>query len=146
MILVSHISGIRPERDYPESSATCPNEMHYGTKSIVGNVPASVQKMRNESISRLHADMDVCKGSTDMPRKATQRCSATLNSVKRFRNPLLWQQMRTETESSAIGTPSLSVVGGCQIIAGVIVVALIIAGFVLTRKPPQIQANNPASP
>ena len=86
MILVSHISGIRPERDYPKSSAICPNEMRYGTKSIVGNVSASIQKMRNESMSRLHADRDACKGSTDTPRKAPQGCSATLNPVKGFRN------------------------------------------------------------
>jgi hypothetical protein len=37
MILVSHISEIRPKKDYPELSAICPNEMRYGTKSVVGN-------------------------------------------------------------------------------------------------------------
>ena len=90
MILVSHISGIRPEKDYPELSAICPNEMRCGTKSTVGNVPAPIQKVRNKGISRLHTDRDVCKESTDTSKEATQGCSATPNPVKRFRNPLRW--------------------------------------------------------
>ena len=98
MLLVSHVSEIRSEKNYPESSAICPNEMHYGTKSIVGNVPASIQKMQNKNISRLHIDRDVCKESTDTSKEATQGCSATLNPVKRFRNPLRWQQMRMDED------------------------------------------------
>ena len=98
MLLVSHVSEIRSEKNYPELSAICPNEMHYGTKSIVGNVPAFIQKMQNKNISRLHTDRDVCKESTDTSKEATQGCSATLNPVKRFRNPLRWQQMRTDED------------------------------------------------
>ena len=114
MILVSHMSEIRPEKDYPELSAICPNEMHYGTQSVVGNASVSIQRNRYNDISRLHTDRDVCKESTDTSKEATQGCSATLNPVKRFRNPLRWQQMKTDTESRARGTPQNLFVGGCQ--------------------------------
>ncbi len=82
MILVSHMSEIHPAKEYPELSAICPNEMHYGTKFVVGNAPASIQKMWNKSISRLHADRDVCKESTDTSKEATQGCSATLKFAR----------------------------------------------------------------
>ena len=114
MILVSHVSEIHPEKEYPELSAIYPNEMHYGTKSVVGNVPASIQKMQSKNISRLHTDRDVCKESTDTSRKATQGCSATLNPIKRFRNPL---PMATGEDGYRVKNkrnPTNSFVGGCQ--------------------------------
>ena len=82
MILVSHISEIRLEKDYPESSAICPNEMRYGTKSVVGNASVSIQRNRSNDISRLHTDRDVCKGRTDTSKGATQGCSATLKFAR----------------------------------------------------------------
>ena len=36
-------------------------------------------KVLSKNLSRLNADRDAFKGSTDTPRKATQGCSATLN-------------------------------------------------------------------
>ncbi len=81
------MSEIRSERDYPEFSVICPNEMHHGTKFTVGNASVFIQRNRYNDISRLHADRDVCKGSTGTPKEATQGCSATPNPVKRFRNP-----------------------------------------------------------
>ena len=114
MILVSHVSEIRPGEDYPELSAICPNEMHYGTKSTVGNASVSIQRNRYNDIFRLHTDRDVCKESTDTSRSATQGCSATLNPVKRFRNPIRWQQMRMDTESRARGTSHPLDERGCQ--------------------------------
>ncbi len=116
MMLISHMSEIRPEKDYPELSAICPNEMHYGTKSVVGNVPASIQKVRNKSISRLHTDRDVCKESTDTSREATQGCSATLNPVMVPKPaPMATDEDGQRQKQSARGTPSLSVAGGCQL-------------------------------
>ncbi len=53
-----------------------------GMKSTVGNVPASIQEVRNKSISRLHTDRDVCKESTDTSKEATQGCSATLKFAR----------------------------------------------------------------
>ena len=81
MILVSHMSEIRPERDYPELSAIYPNEMRYGTKSVVGDATATHPKKADKGIPRLHADRDACKESTDTSKEATQGCSATLNPV-----------------------------------------------------------------
>ena len=43
IILASHMSEIRPEKGYSESSAICPNEMHYGTQSVVGNASVSIR-------------------------------------------------------------------------------------------------------
>ncbi|MCL4375592.1 hypothetical protein M1394_02225 [Candidatus Marsarchaeota archaeon] len=100
MMLVSHMSEIRPEKDYPELSAIYPNEMHYGTKSVFGNASVSIQRNRYNDISRLHTDRDICKESTDTSRKATQGCSATLNPIKWFRNPLRWQHVRTDKDGS----------------------------------------------
>ncbi len=126
MMLVSRTFEIRPEKDYPESSAICPNEMHYGTKSVVGNVPAPIQKVRNKRISRLHADRDACKESTDTSREATRGCSATLNPVMVPKlAPMATDEDGQRQKRSARGTPSLSVVGGCQIQANTLIVGMI---------------------
>ena len=56
--------------------------VHYVMKYIVEDASASVQKGQVKDMPRLHADRDVCKGSTDTPRKATQGCSATLRFAR----------------------------------------------------------------
>lgn len=58
-------------------------------------------KGMNNGISRLHTDRDVCKGNTDIPRNATQGCSATLKLDKVLQNPLRWRQVRTESQAQA---------------------------------------------
>ena len=50
----------------------------------VGNASALHPKRAGNGISRLHADSDACKGSTDTPKNATQGCSAALKLSKRF--------------------------------------------------------------
>jgi hypothetical protein len=113
MILVSYMSEIRPEKDYPELSTICPNEMHYGTKSIVEDASASVQKGQVKDIPRLHTDRDVCKGSTDTPKNATQGCSATLKLDKGSSKPAPMATNEDGTQRKR-RTPRNSFVGVCQ--------------------------------
>ena len=121
MILVSYISEIRPERDYPESSAICPNEMHYGTKSVVGNASVSIQRNRSNDISRLHTDRDVCKESTDTSKEATQGCSATLNPVMVPKpDPMATCEDGQRQKQSARGTSYPSDRRGCQKCMGIV--------------------------
>ena len=117
MMLVSHMSEIRSEKDYPELSAIYPNEMHYGTKSVFGNASVSIQRNRSNDISRLHTDRDVCKESTDTSKEATQGCSATLNPVMVPKPATMATgEDGQRQKQSARGTPSLSVVGGCHLL------------------------------
>ena len=88
-----------------------------GTKSTLGNVPVPIQKVRNKSISRLHADRDACKESTDTSRKATQGCSATLNPVMVPKPaPMATGEDRQRQKQSARGTSYPSDRRGCQLI------------------------------
>ncbi len=114
-MLVSRMSEIRPEKDYPELSAICPNEMHYSTKSVVGNASVSIQRNRYNYISRLHVDRDACKGNTDIPKEATQGCSATLNPVMVPKpTPMATNEDGQRQKQSARGTTRNLFAGGCQ--------------------------------
>ena len=116
MMLVSHMSEIRSEKDYPELSAIYPNEMHYGTKSVFGNASVSIQRNRYNDISRLHTDRDVCKESTDTSKEATQGCSATLNPVMVPKPaPMATCEDGQRRKRSARGTSYPSDRRGCQL-------------------------------
>jgi hypothetical protein len=89
----------RTSKESEESSATVHTVVPLHEINGLGMQRPSV--IRTNRISRLNTDRDVFKGSTDTPRKATQT-DATLNPVKRFRNPLRWQQMRKEEDGSEV--------------------------------------------
>ena len=52
----------------------------------------------SNDVFRLHAERDVCKGSTDTPKRATLVMDATLKLGNGWfvQNPLRWRQMRME--------------------------------------------------
>ena len=57
-ILVSHMYEIRPEKDYPELSVICPNKMHCGTKSVVGNASVSIIVSKPAPMATVRMDKD----------------------------------------------------------------------------------------
>ncbi len=83
----------------------------------VGNASALHPKRVGNGISRLHTDRDVCKGSTDTSRNATQGCSATLSPLIGSAKPSLMatdeEGKRQELRKSGTSYPSDR--RGCQL-------------------------------
>jgi hypothetical protein len=89
------------------SQEACEILPHEISRRGVGNPSVSSSTAgTDEGASRLHADRDACKGSTDTPRGATRRMIATPELDKMvLRNPLRWRQVRTEPQEKQNPTP-----------------------------------------
>jgi len=81
-----------------EACEKLPTERNFRVE--VGNLPAPSSSVEQAlKVFRLHADRDVCKGSTDTPRGATRRMIATLKLNKMvLQNALQRQRMRKQNE------------------------------------------------